>query len=159
MAFAPSSLNLSSADFRAGEQIPDRHAYESGNVSPALHWEGLPPGTRSVALFCHDPDAPMVAATGSYGFVHWLVYNIPPSVSSLAQGCRDYTQGGNDFGGTGYDGPRPPDGHGRHHYYFWLLALDLEPTLPGGLSLATFLERIEPHVLGMNRLVGHYEMG
>ena len=159
MAFALSTLSLSSPDFRHGERLPERHGYDSGNVSPALRWQGLPAGTRSVALFCHDPDAPLVSHTGNYGFTHWLVYNIPPSVNKLDQGCRDYAQGNNDFGESGYGGPRPPDGHGRHHYYFWLLALDVEPAIQDGLGLADFLEKVEPHVLGMNRLMGHFEMG
>lgn len=158
MGFALSSLKLSSPDFRQGEKIPDRHSYEGGNISPALRWEGLPEGTRSVAIFCHDPDAPLVSSTGNYGFAHWLLYNIPPAAGKLDQGSKEYAQGLNNFDTLGYGGPRPPDGHGRHHYYFWLLALDLEPAIQDGMTLPDFLEKVEPHVLGMNRVMGHYEM-
>ena len=50
----------------------------------------------------------------------------------------------------------PPEGHGIHHYFFWILALDSETALPTGLSLEEFLKAIEPNVIGMNRLVGTY---
>jgi Raf kinase inhibitor-like YbhB/YbcL family protein len=158
MTFAISDMKILSEDLKHGERIADKHSHDGGNVSPALRWENLPDGTRSVALFCHDPDAPLVSATGNYGFVHWLAYNIPPAATGVRQGSRDYAQGLNNFDGTGYGGPKPPPGHGRHHYFFWVLALDLEPALPDGLELAEFLEKVEPHVLGMNRLMAHYEV-
>ena len=74
----------------------------------------------------------------------------------LAEGVGDYVQGVNDFGNTGYGGPMPPEGHGTHHYFFWLLALDAAPDLPPGLTMWELLERIEAHVIGVNRLVGTY---
>jgi hypothetical protein len=151
-------MQLSSPDFKQGETIPDKHSYEGGNLSPALQWQDLPEGTRSLAVFCHDPDAPLISATGGYGFVHWLIYNIPVDIAGLAQGQPGYVQGQNDFGGLGYGGPQPPKGHGRHHYYFWLLALTVEPSLQEGLGLADFLEKMEPHIIGMNRLMGTYEV-
>src|SRR5690606_3797931 len=124
----------------------------------ALSWSHLPEGTQSLALFCHDPDAPL-ASPGSYGFVHWVLYNIPASVAELPEGVQGYTSGKNDFGTTRYGGPMPPEGHGVHHYYFWLLALDRELDLPAELTLWQLLERVEPHVIGMNRLVGTYSRG
>ncbi len=63
------------------------------------------------------------------------------------------------MGNSGYNGPMPPEGHGVHNYYFWLLALDEETQLEPGLSMWSLLERIEPHVIGMNRLVGAYSRG
>ena len=157
MAFALSDMNISSPDLAQGERIADKHSHDGGNVSPALQWHDVPSGTRSLAVFCHDPDAPLITTTGNYGFVHWLLYNIPPDTTHIPQGCKDYAQGLNNFNDTGYGGPKPPPGHGRHHYFFWVLALDLEPTLADGLELAAFLEKVEPHVLGMNRLMGYYE--
>lgn len=157
MAFALSDLQLTSPDFNHLEAIPAQHSFEGGNVSPALHWQDLPEGTRSLAVFCHDPDAPLISSTGNYGFAHWLLYNISPAASGLEQDCKKYAQGKNNFGGSGYGGPKPPGGHGQHHYYFWLLALDLEPSLQDGLELAEFLEKVESRVLGMNRLIGVFE--
>lgn len=104
-------------------------------------------------------DAPLVSPRGTYGFVHWVLYNIPESVAELSEGVREFTQGRNDFGRTGYGGPLPPEGHGRHHYYFWVLAMRHAPQLPSGLNLWDFLKRIEPSLIGMNRLVGTFERG
>lgn len=156
MAFALSTMTLTSSAFEAGAAIPAKYTGEGEDVSPALFWRDAPEGTRSFALFCHDPDAPRVSRRGTYGFVHWLLYNIPPSVHKVHEGVSEFATGWNDFDRRDYGGPMPPEGHGLHHYYFWILALDVEPALPDGLKLAEFLEKVEPHILGMNRLVGTY---
>lgn len=155
MGFALSDMTLSSPAFDVGGLVPRRHTGEGDDVSPALSWKDAPDGTRSFAVICHDPDAPLVKP-GTYGFVHWVLYGIPGNVSELPEACDDYVQGINDFGNAGYGGPMPPEGHGTHHYFFWLLALDNEPDLPAGLTMWELLAKIEPNVIGMNRLVGTY---
>ncbi len=155
MGFALSDMILTSPAFETGGRIPRKHTGEGEDVSPALTWSKVPDGTRSFALVCHDPDAPLVSP-GTYGFVHWVLYGIPGSVSELGEAVEDYTAGTNNFGKTGYGGPMPPPGHGTHHYFFWLMALDAEPNLAPGLTLWELLEKIEPNVIGMNRLVGTY---
>lgn len=156
MGFALSNLHLVSSAFQPGGRIPTRHTGEGEDVSIPLQWTDAPDGTRSFALICHDPDAPLVSP-GAYGFSHWVLYNIPATAAGLAEGTRSHTKGRNDFGKEGYGGPMPPVGHGPHHYYFWLFALKEELDLAPGLTLWQLLERIEPHTLGMNRLVGIYE--
>lgn len=156
MGFALSDMQLRSSAFGPGQAIPARHTGEGEDVSPALEWTDAPEKTRSFAVICHDPDAPLVSP-GSYGFVHWVLYNIPASVTSLPEGTGDHTNGKTDFGKQAYGGPMPPNGHGVHHYFFWILALDQELDLAPGLTLWQFLERVEPHVIGMNRLVGTYQ--
>ena len=155
MGFALSTMQLTSTAFEPGGAIPAKFTGEAEDVSPALAWTDAPEGTKSFALICHDPDAPLVKP-GTYGFVHWVLYGIPGSVSELSEGVGDYVEGANDFGNTGYGGPMPPPGHGTHHYFFWLLALDSELQLPPGITLWELLEKIEPNVIGMNRLVGTY---
>lgn len=155
MAFAPSSMQLTSTAFAHHEAIPTRHTGEGENVSPALAWRDAPEGTQGFAVICHDPDAPLVQ-NGSYGFVHWLLYNLPADVTALDEATTLGTAGVNDTGSLGYGGPMPPEGHGVHLYYFWVLALDTVTELPEGLSLPELLEKLEPHLLGMNRLVGSY---
>ena len=157
MGFAPSKMQLSSTAFLHGGRIPTRHTGEGEDVSPQLRWHDAPEGTRSFAVICHDPDAPLVAANGTYGYIHWVLYNIPASVTELAENCQDYTSGISDFGRPGYGGPMPPNGHGIHHYYFWILALKEGTDLPAGLTMMQLLQRIEPLVIGMNRLVGTYQ--
>lgn len=155
MGFALSDMKLSSPAFKNHGPIPARYTGDSEDVSPALSWSGAPEATKSYAIICHDPDAPLVRP-GSYGFVHWVLYGIPGTVTDLPEAVGDYIQGVNDFGNAGYGGPMPPEGHGTHHYFFWVLALDTVPELPAGLTLWELLERIEPAVTGMNRLVGTY---
>jgi Raf kinase inhibitor-like YbhB/YbcL family protein len=151
-------MQLTSPAFATGGAIPAKHTGEGEDVSPALAWTDAPDGTASFAIVCHDPDAPLVTP-GRYGFVHWVLYDIPGSVSELAEDSGDFTRGTSDFGKQGYAGPMPPEGHGTHNYYFWLLALDQELNLEPNLGMWDLLEKIEPHVIGMNRLVGTYIRG
>jgi hypothetical protein len=155
MGFALSKLALTCSAFEHRGSIPKNYTGEGDDVSPPLSWTNVPEGTRSFALICHDPDAPLITP-GAYGFVHWVLYNIPASVTQLAEGEPNYTSGANNFGRDGYGGPMPPEGHGTHHYFFWIMALDVESDLASGLSMAQLLEKVEPHVIGMNRLVGTY---
>jgi hypothetical protein len=156
MGFALSKMQLTSAAFDQHGAIPAKHTGEGANVSPALSWDKVPDGTRSFAVICHDPDAPLVSPRGTYGFVHWVLYNIPGSVTSLAEGTKEHTAGKNDFGRAGYGGPMPPNGHGKHHYYFWVFALKDDTKLEDGLTLWDLMAKIEPNAIGMNRLIGTY---
>jgi Raf kinase inhibitor-like YbhB/YbcL family protein len=157
MGFAPTTMQVRSSAFDAHGRIPVRHTGEGEDISPPLEWVDPPEGTGAFAIICHDPDAPL-CKPGTYGFVHWVLYNLPASVTSLPEGGGDtYTTGQTDFGRTGYGGPMPPEGHGVHHYFFWVLALDRELQLEPGLTMGQLLEKVEPHVIGMNRLVGTYE--
>ncbi len=155
MGFAISDMQLTSTAFADGERIPAKHTGESDDVSPELAWTEPPEGTRSYALICHDPDAPLIKP-GAYGYVHWVLYNIPADIRGLGEGAAGYTGGVNDFGTLHYGGPMPPEGHGTHRYFFWLFALSSASELPEGLTLWQLLEKIEPDVLGMNRLMGTY---
>ena len=146
-------LTISSPAFQPGGAIPTRHTGEGEDVSPALEWSGLPEGTAQLALICHDPDAPR-----PHGFTHWVVYGIPASANGIGEGGGGaFVEGMADGGKPGYGGPMPPEGHGPHHYYFWLYALDTELDAPPGLSRAELLDRIADHVIEQARLVGTYE--
>lgn len=156
MGFALSALQVRSNAFGPHQPIPVRHTGEGDDIAPPIHWTGAPEGTQGFAVICHDPDAPLVSP-GSYGFVHWVYYNIPGDVTALDEGSEGYTHGVTDFGKQTYGGPMPPEGHGVHHYYFWVLALDQSLHLEPGPTLWQFLDQVEPHVIGMNRLIGTYE--
>lgn len=157
MGFALSEMQVTSGAFGNRERIPRRHTGQGEDLSPPLTWSGAPEGAASFAVICHDPDAPLVSP-GSYGFVHWVLYNLPAGTDALEENTSAGTAGHNDFDGAGYGGPMPPPGHGTHHYFFWVLALDKDLNLPPGLTLWQFLEKAESHVIGMNRLVGIYEI-
>lgn len=157
MGFALSDMQLTSTAFDDGGAIPSQYTGVGVDVSPALSWTGAPAGTKAFAVICHDPDAPLVTPGGTYGFVHWVLYNIPGSTSGIGEGSGDFTSGKNDFGNEAYGGPMPPEGHGRHQYYFWVLALDKEIELEAGLTMWQLLARVEANLIGMNRLVGTFE--
>ncbi len=149
-------LKLTSPGFSEGQPIPNRHALEGGNASPALEWSGVP-GAKSLALICEDPDAP--AGT----WVHWVLYDLPPGTSKLAEGVPKSPeltdgakQGVNDFGKIGYDGPSPPPGK-AHRYYFKVYALDAKPELKTGLGKKDLVKAMEGHVLAEGELMGTYE--
>ncbi len=156
MGFAISDLQLSCAAFNDGGLIAERYSAYADNISPAFSWSNLPDATQSLALFCHDPDAPLVTPQGHYGYVHWVLYNIPGSVTGIPEGCEDYTAGINNANLIGYRGPRAPQGHGLHRYFFWLMALNTDEKFELGLTLWQLLERVEPNLLGMNRICGTY---
>ncbi len=145
-------LKISSPAFSEGGRIPDEHANDKGNVQPALEWSGVPEGTQELVVICHDPDAPL-----PHGFTHWVVYGIAPDAPGIpAEGGEGYVEGANDFGGEGYGGPQPPAGHGTHHYYFWVYALDTALDLGPGADRAKLLDAMEGHIIEQNRTVGTY---
>jgi len=135
---AAAEFTLTSSDFKAGDslanaQVANSFGCSGGNVSPALSWANAPKDTRSFVLMVYDPDAP----TGS-GFWHWVVLNIPASVTALPQGIAadDKTrlptgaiQSRTDAGVPGFIGACPPQGDKPHRYQFTLYALDV-PSLP-----------------------------
>lgn len=145
-------LALSSPAFAPHGEIPARHRADGENVSPALRWDGVPAGTRSLALVVHDPDAPLVD-----GFTHWVAYGIPADATGLPEGGGDAVAGVHSRGGAGYTGPDPPPGHGLHHYYFWIYALDADLGLEPGLGRRELVTRIEDHVIEQARVVGTFE--
>jgi Raf kinase inhibitor-like YbhB/YbcL family protein len=146
------TLTLTSPAFSHGARIPERYTSGGDGISPPLTWTGAPAATRSFALFVHDPDAPL-----AYGFSHWVLYNIPAEVTSLAEGDDGgYVSGTNGADAPGYFPPTPPPGHGDHFYYFHLYALDDVLELEPGLDGLALLARIDDHIIEQARIVGIY---
>lgn len=153
------ALALTSTAFAHDGPIPAAYTCQGRDVSVPLAWDGLPAGTRSLALIVDDPDAPDPAAP-RMTWVHWVLYNIPPGTAGLPEGVRaaglpkGTLEGSNDWGRTGYGGPCPPTG--RHRYFFKLYALDV--VLPDlGTPDKKRLERaMKGHVLAQHALVGTY---
>lgn len=148
------NFRITSSAFGPSARLDKKHGGDAGNKSPPLEWSGAPAGTKEFALICHDPDAPM-----PHGFTHWVVYGIPAGMTSLAEGQSPdvFTAGINDAGKAGYIGPYPPEGHGVHHYYFWVYALEEELKLKPGLDRLGLLDAISGHILEQARIVGTYE--
>lgn len=152
-----------SESFQLGAVIPRRHAApgEGDNISPALHWSGVPPTARELLLVCEDPDAPAL-----HPFVHWIVRRIPPDLGHLPEGipaletpgtAPGLIQGINAARKVGWYGPLPPPGHGVHHYYFQLFALDREIDLPDAPTQKDLVHAMSGHLIAHGHHVGTYE--
>jgi len=149
-------IKVTSSAFTDGGMIPAKYTCDGADFSPPLEWESVPEGTKSIALICDDPDAPMGT------FVHWVLFNLPggtrqlqenmPAEATLPNGAR---QGRNDFGRTGYGGPCPPGG--THRYFFRLYALDKQIELGAGIKKRDLLKAMDGHVLAEGQLMGKYK--
>jgi Raf kinase inhibitor-like YbhB/YbcL family protein len=154
------SFMLSSSDFVHDGEIPKRFTCQGADVSPELQWSGAPEQARSFALIVDDPDAPDPAAPKMV-YVHWVLYNLPPSLKVLGQAIEDDAlpqgtlQGLNDWKRTGYGGPCPPIG--RHRYFFKLYALDAMLPDLGRPTKAQLEQAMTGHVLAQTVLMGTYE--
>ncbi len=151
------ALTLRSPAFQNGCDIPEKYTCQGQNVSPPLSWSGVPKAAKSLVLIVDDPDAPDPRAPKMI-WVHWLVYNLPPSIMLLEEGANlpcNTEMGLNDWKHTKYDGPCPPIG--RHRYFHKLYALD---TVLDGLikpSKADIEKAMQGHILDQAQLVGIYQ--
>ena len=156
------TLEITSPAFSHNEEIPSKYTCDGKDISPALGWSGLPEGTKSLALIEDDPDAPDPAAP-KMTWVHWVLYNIPPSATGLpeavkSQGLPEGTKEGlNDWQRTGYGGPCPPIG--RHRYFHKLYALDAVLPDLGKPTKKDLEKAMDGHILASATLVGTYQRG
>lgn len=156
------ALTLTSSAFTANGSIPSRYTCEGEDVSPALSWSGAPAGTKSFALIVDDPDAPDPNAP-KMTYVHWVLYNIPASASSLPEAATSNNlpagtkEGRNDWKRLGYGGPCPPIG--RHRYFFKLYALDTMLDDLGEPDKPKLEQAMRGHILEQAELVGTYQKG
>jgi Raf kinase inhibitor-like YbhB/YbcL family protein len=160
------TFTVSSPDFSEGGSIVNAQVYKGfgctgDNISPELNWSGAPAGTKSFAVTDYDPDAP----TGS-GWWHWLIVNIPASVTKLPKNAGNLSaklapkmslQTRTDFGTPGYGGPCPPKGDAAHHYIFTVYALDTDKLPVKADSSAAFVGfNLHFHTLGKATMTGTY---
>ena len=161
----PMTMSLTSPAFADNELIPKKFTGEGEDVSPPLQWSNLPEGTKELAIICEDPDAPTAEP-----WVHWVIYKIPATVGGLPEGLPQTARLKNPAGALqglnswaapgkptyGYRGPMPPVGHGTHHYYFTLCALDTKLIIDPGDSKKGLIEEMQDHVLATATLTGLY---
>ena len=148
-------FELTSVAFANGDPIPMKYTCDDQDISPPLQWKDPPEGTRSFALICDDPDAPV----GTW--VHWVIYSLPGSTTSLPEAVppdAELSDGGrhgkNSWRRPGYGGPCPPGG--THRYFFKLYALDAELELAAGANKDELLRVMEGHVLASTEAMGVY---
>lgn len=149
------SLEITSEAFENGEAMPITYSCHGEDISPPLSWTGVPPETKSLALICDDPDAPI----GTW--VHWVLFNIPASVDVLPEAIPPEEEpevggrhGKNSWRKLGYGGPCPPSG--THRYFFRLYALDISLALPAGSGKKALLREMEGHILAQGELMGTF---
>ena len=147
------TFQLISSVFEPGQQIPKKYTAEGEDVSPPLAWRDPPAGTAEFALIVDDPDAPQ-----EQPWVHWVVYRIAAHTTAIREGEHGGgVEGLNDFGNTRWGGPKPPPGHGTHHYHFKLYALRESIDLDPGATKEQLLAELRGKSLGEAELVGTYE--
>ena len=146
-------MQLTSSGFSDGDEMPIELGYKNGNETPALSINGIPEGTKSLALIMDDPDA--MGAVGKV-WVHWVVWNIDPTREFITGNPQEskFVEGMTDFGEVGYGGPAPPDK--RHTYVFKLYALDTELDLPQKSTKADVEKAMEGHIIEQTQLTGTY---
>lgn len=162
------SLTVTSTTFAADGTLPNSTIFNSfgctgGDQSPQLSWTAGPANTASYAVTIFDPDAPT-----NVGFWHWLIYNIPPTTTSLAANIPPTGGAGtgtlpagalqamDDYGIQGYGGPCPPAGGGTHHYIFTVTALSAMITglTPATTDAALLQFNMDGDILARGQLVG-----
>lgn len=148
---------ITSPAFENNETIPVKYTCDGSNISPPLQIENPPADTKSFALIVDDPDAP------GGTFVHWVVFNISPQTTSLAEDFlntdilrTNVKFGLNDFGEASYGGPCPPSGP-AHRYIFTIYALDTTINLEEGITKKQLLDAMEGHILAQAKLTGKYK--
>ena len=153
-------MNITSSAFAHNEPIPRLYTCQGRDLSPPLAWSGVPATAKSLVLIVDDPDAPDPAHPRTT-WVHWLLYNLPPTCAALPEAAKTLPagtlEGINDWKRTGYGGPCPPIG--RHRYFFKLYALDsVLPDLRFPTK-AVLEEAMRGHVIAETQLIGSYIKG
>jgi len=151
---------LTSPAFGQNREIPVQHTCEGRDLAPPLMWSEVPDGTRSLVLIVDDPDAPDPDAPKRI-WVHWMLYNLPPSSTGLPEGAgtadlpASTVEGINDWRRTGYGGPCPPVG--RHRYFHKLYALDTVLQDQGAITKQQVEVAMAGHILARAELIGTYQ--
>jgi Raf kinase inhibitor-like YbhB/YbcL family protein len=141
-------LSVNSSAFENNKFIPAKYTCDGDDVNPPLTIEGVPEGTKTLALIVDDPDAPM----GTWD--HWIVWNISATASKIAENTVPGTEGMNDFRRRSYGGPCPPSG--THRYFFKVYALDVKLDLSPTSRKRDVEKAMQGHVLAKGELVGLY---
>ncbi|TFG29038.1 MAG: YbhB/YbcL family Raf kinase inhibitor-like protein [Promethearchaeota archaeon] len=140
-------MRLLSNDFPHKGKMDKKFSYRGKNLSPHLKWEKAPVQTKSFAISCNDPDAPV----GDW--IHWLICNIPKKINEISRGGPILgTELKNDYGQIGYGGPAPPSG--THRYFFRVYALNIDKL--EGINKKNFMEKVKEHTIESAEIIGLY---
>src|SRR5437762_10018212 len=149
------AMTLTSTAFSDGGQIPVKYTQAGEQVSPALAWTNAPPNTASFVLHMHDLEVARNRTTDDQ--VHWLVWNIPASVTGLPEGVpqgADLKDGSHQISASGpvYRGPGAPATGPMHHYTFEIYALDTKLDVPAAADAfetrTNVMKAMQGHIIG-----------
>ncbi|MGK7878317.1 MAG: YbhB/YbcL family Raf kinase inhibitor-like protein [Xenococcaceae cyanobacterium] len=148
-------MKLTSAAFEHRGKIPSKYTCDGANINPPLSISDVPSQTKSLVLIMDDPDVPKrLRKDGMWD--HWVVFNIPASLTEVKEGEEpEGTHGIGTSGNVDYFGPCPPDR--EHRYFFKLYALDTELQLPEKATKQRVEKAMEGHLLAKTELMGRYE--
>ncbi|MDB5739432.1 MAG: phospholipid-binding protein family [Alphaproteobacteria bacterium] len=156
----PTPMTLSSTSFTDGGVIPDKYSMlATAPVSPAFSWANAPAATASFTIILHDVDS--LPRKGFPDNLHWLIFNIPATVTALAEGVAadpqlpdGAIQGLNGSRKVGYLplGARIV----YHHYVAELFALDTRLTLGPDATRADVLAAMDGHVIAKTAYEGRF---
>ena len=142
-------MKITSPVFENNKPIPSQYTCDGENVNPPLQFSGVPDNAKSLVLIVDDPDAPM----GTW--VHWVIFNIPPTVSEIKENSTPGgIEGVSSFGKQGYGAPCPPSG--THRYFFKLYALDTLLSLSNLADKKTVEDAMENHILSQAEFIVLY---
>ncbi len=149
-------MRLSSPAFTHEGKIPSKYTCDGENINPPLLFSEVPKNAKSLVLIIDDPDIPEFVKTkfGISIFDHWVLFNIKPETTQIAENAAPGTQGKNTAGKPQYTGPCPPDR--EHRYFFKLYALDSTLNLLAGSQKEQVLVAMKGHILAETVLMGRY---
>jgi Raf-like protein len=144
-------MNITSPAFTENAKLPKIYAKLGGNQRPPLEIGDVPANAKSLAIICHDPDAP-----GRDGFYHWTVWNLPAKTTEITSGSLpvDAVEGITSWGRPGWNGPQPP--FGTHRYQFYVYALNTVLDLPGNTKPKELIATMKPHIVEQAVLTGKF---
>jgi len=151
------TFSLDSSVFQEGGTIPEQYTCDADNINPPLAISNVPEEAETLALIMDDPDIPdsVRESKGIDVFDHWVVFNIPATLTEIVSGQEpDGTLGRNSRGTNGYIGPCPPDG--EHRYFFKLYALDTSLNIEEGATKTDVEEAMQGHILEEAQIMGRY---
>ncbi len=143
-------FKLTSPAFNHGSQIPSKYTCDGDDINPHLVIQGVPHGTKSLALVMEDPDA------ADEVWVHWVLWDIPPETKEIREHSAPVgaVEGTTSWGDSGYGGPRPPAG--THRYFFRLYALTTRIHLPASAMRDDLEAAMTGHIMAATELMGTY---
>ncbi len=153
-----SRLLVTSGAFVTGGDLDDKYTQNGDNMSPSINWSKGPQGTQSYVVLAEDS-----GVNRAEPIVHWVIYNIPSTATSLPQNVptdatleNGASQGKNIRGTAGYIGPKPPAGQ-THPYHFQVFAVNGRLNIdPATADRNTVVNAMKNRVLASGDLVANY---